>query len=63
MNYSYILPFIYSSLFVRKFYYILRFFDLKNKFNYFGKYKSNNNYIESKVDIKLVRKVILYVNV
>ena len=37
--YSIILPLIYSILFVRNIFYIKKFLKVKNKFNFFQKYK------------------------
>jgi len=55
------MPYTYSSLFIRKFYYILKFLKAKNKFNYFNKYKNNNCYIDyGTASIKLTKKIALY---
>ena len=40
INYSYIIPSIYSIIYIRYSYYIAEYYQVRNKFNFYPKYKN-----------------------
>lgn len=61
--YSLVLASIYSVLFVRGSYYILKFYKIKNKFVFFPKYKNFTIFAENFILSFLISKIyILYAN-
>jgi hypothetical protein len=60
LNYSYITSIIYSILYIRCFYYASNFLKIKNKFNFFLKYKNFNYLLDLNNHLKIFIKTVAY---